>query len=112
MNKQEAIKEIEKLEGLTIKDKDFNFDIEMIPKGEALEIVNRLDEPEKLYTVGIPNPRATLHFVLRKYAEGEVCISCYNSDDWRDYKCVQLTESEIKQDFDWAWKYAKEVEDD
>ena len=30
MNKQEAIKEIEKLEGLTIKDKDFNFDIEML----------------------------------------------------------------------------------
>lgn len=47
MNKQEALKKIEKLEGLTIKDKDFNFDIEMIPKGEALEIVNQLDEPEK-----------------------------------------------------------------
>lgn len=47
INKQEALKKIEKLEGLTIKDKDFNFDIEMIPKGEALEIVNQLDEPEK-----------------------------------------------------------------
>lgn len=47
MNKQEALKKIEKLEGLTIKDKDFNFDIEMIPKGEALEIVNQFDEPEK-----------------------------------------------------------------
>lgn len=47
MNKQEALKKIEKLEGLTIKDKDFNFDIEMIPKGEALKIVNQLDEPEK-----------------------------------------------------------------
>ena len=47
MNKQEALKKIEKLDGLTIKDKDFNFDIEMIPKGEALEIVNQLDEPEK-----------------------------------------------------------------
>lgn len=47
MNKKEALKKIEKLEGLTIKDKDFNFDIEMIPKGEALEIVNQFDEPEK-----------------------------------------------------------------
>ncbi|WP_270743517.1 DUF1642 domain-containing protein [Streptococcus infantarius] len=47
MNKQKAIEKIEKLKGLTIKDKDFNFDIEMIPKGEALEIVNRFDEPEK-----------------------------------------------------------------
>lgn len=48
MNKQEALKKIEKLEGLTIKDKDFNFDIEMIPKGEALEIVNQIDEQEKI----------------------------------------------------------------
>lgn len=47
MNKQEALKKIEKLDGLTIKDKDFNFAIEMIPKGEALEIVDQLDEPEK-----------------------------------------------------------------
>ena len=48
MNKQEAIEKIEKLGGLTIKDKDFNFDIEMIPKGEALEIIEQIDEPEKL----------------------------------------------------------------
>ena len=47
MNKQEALKNIEKLDGLTIKDKDFNFDIEMIPKGETLEIIEQLDEPEK-----------------------------------------------------------------
>lgn len=47
MNKQEALKKIEKLDGLTIKDNDFSFDIEMIPKGEALEIVSQLDEPVK-----------------------------------------------------------------
>lgn len=47
MNKQKAIEKIEKLEGLTIKDKDSNFDIEMIPKGEILEIVDQLDGPEK-----------------------------------------------------------------
>lgn len=47
MNKQEALKKIEKLDGLTIKDNDFSFDIEMIPKGEALEIVDQLDEPVK-----------------------------------------------------------------
>lgn len=68
-------------------------------------------EKEKLYTVEIPNPRATLHFVLRKYEEGEVCISCYNSDNWRDHKCVQLTESEIKQDFEWAWQFKEEVKE-
>lgn len=47
MNKQEAIEKIEKLEGLTIKDKDFNLDIEMIPKGDVLEIIEQIDEPEK-----------------------------------------------------------------
>ena len=66
---------------------------------------------EKLYTVEIPNPGSPLHFVLCKYGEGEVRITYYNSDNWRDYKCVQLTESEIKQDFEWAWKFRKEVEE-
>ena len=47
MNKQEAIEKIEKLEGLTIKDKDFNLDIEMIPKGDVLEIIEQIDELEK-----------------------------------------------------------------
>lgn len=68
-------------------------------------------EKEKLYTVEIPNPGATLHFVLRKYAESEVSISYYSSDNWRDHKCTQLTESEIKQDFGWAWPFAEEVEE-
>ncbi len=47
MNKQEALKKTEKLEGLNIKDKDFNFDIEMIPKGDVLEFIEQIDEPEK-----------------------------------------------------------------
>ena len=47
MNKQEAIEKIEKLEGLTIKDKDFNLDIEMIPKGDVLEIIEQIDESGK-----------------------------------------------------------------
>ncbi|MCO4558933.1 hypothetical protein Si096_01498 [Streptococcus infantarius subsp. infantarius] len=68
-------------------------------------------EKEKLYTVEIPNPRATLHFALSKYADGEVYIGCYNSDDWGDHKCAHLTESEIKQVFEWAWQFAKEVEE-
>ena len=170
MNKQEVIEKIEKLEGLTIKDKDFNLDIEMIPKGDVLEIIEQIDElekpvvpqyidtwiqgckysgfdlleamtmsidipektsrwisdnpetfakawlydydveKEKLYTVEIPSNNETHHFVLRKYVDGEVCIDYYLSFDWRDYKCVQLTEAEIKKDFDWAWKFAEEVE--
>ena len=47
MKKQEVLKKIKKLEGLTIKDKDFNFNIEMISKGDVLEIIEQIDEPEK-----------------------------------------------------------------
>ncbi|KFN87247.1 hypothetical protein H702_07150 [Streptococcus equinus JB1] len=47
MNKQEAIEEIKNLEGLTILDKTINFDNEMIPKKEVLNIVNQINEPEK-----------------------------------------------------------------
>lgn len=68
-------------------------------------------EKEKLYTVEIPNNDETKHFGLRKRVDGEVCIGCYGSDNWQDYKYVQLTETEIKKDFAWAWQFAKEVEE-
>lgn len=185
MNKQEALKKIEKLEGLTIKDKDFNFDIEMIPKGEALKIVNQLDEPEKtvvpqyvadfyesikddfedgvyglcaefyeeeselstelywwfkldvnkpietlvkmklygyevekeqLYTVEIPNPnRVTEPIIyLSRGEEGKIFLNSwfvYESKNWKNQPYAQLTESEIKKDFGWAWQFAEEVEE-
>lgn len=47
MNKQEAIEEIKKLEGLTILDKTINFDSKMIPRKKVLNIVNQIDGPEK-----------------------------------------------------------------
>ncbi|MCO4510874.1 hypothetical protein Si110_00249 [Streptococcus infantarius subsp. infantarius] len=68
-------------------------------------------EKEKLYTVEIPSSNDTNHLVLCKRVDGKVCIGCYSSDNWQDYKCVQLTEAEIKQDFAWAWQFAKEVEE-
>lgn len=192
MNKQEALKKIEKLDGLTIKDKDFNFDIEMIPKGETLEIIEQLDEPEKvslskeeaewinnlkrylelpdllyyitrcgydgngftfpywgdvyelpikentdfsevnairkrlmnaviygyevekekLYTVEIPNPnRADVSLVLGLYNDGKVAIFAVFIDSWKYEKRYKLTEAEIKEDFEWAWQFAKEVEE-
>ena len=68
-------------------------------------------EKEKLYTVEIPNPRSSVHYVLRKGTDGQVYISCYVLHNWRDHKIVQLTESEIKKDFEWAWQFAEEVEE-
>ena len=47
MNKQKAIEKIEKLKGLTIKEKNLILDIEMIPKGDVLEIIEQIDESEK-----------------------------------------------------------------
>lgn len=47
MDKQEAIEKIEKLKGLNIKEKNLILDIEMIPKGDVLEIIEQIDEPEK-----------------------------------------------------------------
>lgn len=178
MNKQEALKKIEKLEGLTIKDKDFNFDIEMIPKGEALKIVNQLDEPEKtvvpqfvaewiektkkiynlygamghikdnsapseimkwfstnptltgeilarawldgyevekekLYTVEIPNPNKIGNEINVLMMNGfrQVIIVKEYGDNWKKENGFRLTESEIKQDFGWAWQFAKEVKE-
>ena len=187
MNKQEAIESIEQLKGLTIKERNLILDIEMIPKGDVLEFIEQIDEPEKpvlpqfiadwlevckenlgfglstamshstsamkkqpnwvkgwfnlkdnqetfakawlygyeiekekLYTVKIPNPICDEYSrtFLGKYESGKVGL--YNwldytsiefADNWKQEEYAQLTESEIKQDFDWAWKYAEEVEE-
>lgn len=47
MNKKEAIKEINNLEGLTILDKTIDFNSKMIPKKEVFNIINQIDEPDK-----------------------------------------------------------------
>ncbi|MCO4510605.1 hypothetical protein Si119_02006 [Streptococcus infantarius subsp. infantarius] len=187
MNKQEAIEEIKKLEGLTILDKTINFDSKMISRKKVLNIVNQIDGPEKpvvpkfvaewiesqkesfsdasaidmydnltldnnggyyhevwlwviahhhdfikawhdgyeiekekLYTVEIPNPNGGKYsrIYLGKYASGKVGL--YNwvgyksiefADNWKQEEKAQLTESEIKQDFEWAWQFAEEVEE-
>lgn len=178
MNKQEVIEEIKKLEGLTILDKTINFDSKMIPKGETLEIVNKLDEPEKtvvpqfvadwyesikydfeyslyklcldfnkrelqedlgewfecdvskpietlvkmklygyevekeqLYTVEIPNPYGRERPILFKNRDGKVSVVFASNPCWRTVKDAKLTEAEIKEDFGWAWPFAKEVKE-
>ncbi|MGT2958866.1 hypothetical protein A9Q68_08510 [Streptococcus bovimastitidis] len=68
-------------------------------------------EKEKLYTVEIPNPNGSLfkRFVLCKYNDNGVFINCINDHSWKIRDKFQLTESEIRKDFDWAWQFAKEV---
>ena len=67
---------------------------------------------EKLYTVEIPIANSPLgyHYVLRKTISGGIIIDSFFNNNWENYDYCQLTESEIKEDFAWAWKYAKEVE--
>ncbi|HFR3976467.1 TPA: DUF1642 domain-containing protein, partial [Streptococcus suis] len=71
-------------------------------------------EQEKLYTVEIPDPNATHNdvYILGRTLSGDISIWRINRDsDIKNYDSdFQLTESEIKQDFDWAWQFAKEVE--
>ena len=67
-------------------------------------------EKDKLYTVELPNPNAGGHVVLCKTSDGIVSIAFAGMTHWKGGKNFQLTESEIKQDFEWAWKFAKEVE--
>ena len=67
-------------------------------------------EKEKLYTVEIPNPNSNAHTILRKTEKGIVLVTMANAR-WNGWEESKLTESEIKQDFEWAWQFAKEVEE-
>ena len=67
-------------------------------------------EQEKLYTVEIPNPNINTHTILQKVGNGLVLITVASAR-WRGWESSKLTESEIKQDFEWAWQWAKEVEE-
>ena len=76
-------------------------------------------QKEKLYTVEIPNPNNSGYskIYLAKNKDGKVELftwSGYTSiefaDNWKQEENAQLTESEIKQDFEWAFRWAKEVE--
>ncbi|WP_449452292.1 DUF1642 domain-containing protein [Streptococcus suis] len=67
-------------------------------------------EQEKLYTVEIPNPNIPVqyHSRLTKNYKGKVVLEV---QDWLNIaETYKLTESEIKQDFEWAWRWAKPVE--
>ena len=69
-------------------------------------------EQEKLYTVELPNPNsAGGKIVLNKQqSTGRLILEMLNSDINKP-KYLRLTEAEIKEDFAWAWQFAKEVEE-
>ncbi len=68
-------------------------------------------EKEKLYTVGLPNNLTLTHIILTRNIRGEINLIETQNNDWEELEYAHLTESEIKQDFEWAWQFAKEVEE-
>ena len=69
-------------------------------------------EPEKLYTVEIPNPNkiGDERTILMKNGFNQIVTIRVYDDNWRTAKGYQLTEVEIRKDFEWAWQWAKEAE--
>lgn len=87
-------------------DNDDNKPIETLVK---MKLFGYEVEKEQLYTVEIPNPNAGGHVVLCRISDGIVSITFAMS--LRGRTDFQLTESEIKKDFEWAWQFAEEVEE-
>ncbi|HFU3678648.1 TPA: DUF1642 domain-containing protein [Streptococcus suis] len=73
-------------------------------------------EQEKLYTVEIPDPNRsdTVTFLYKEngkvFIGSDIFLDEVPNYKWKNDPDNQLTESEIKQDFEWAWQFAKEVE--
>ena len=67
-------------------------------------------EQEKLYTVEIPDPNSIWKYTFLTNRGPGVSIDRTNGDFRKDDSENQLTESEIKKDFDFLWQFAKEVE--
>ena len=68
-------------------------------------------EKEKLYTVEIPNPNSAggKTVLSKQQSTGKLILEMLNSDINKP-KYLHLTEAEIKEDFEWAFRWAKEVE--
>ena len=60
-------------------------------------------EQEKMYTVEIPNPNGVV-VCLERLDGGKIALSTLGESE--------LTEAEIKQDFEWAFQFAKPVEEE
>ena len=71
-------------------------------------------EQEKLYTVEIPNPNRTTEPIiyLSRDERGKIFLNSWfllGGQNWKKHHHSHLAESEIKQDFDFLWQFAKEV---
>ena len=98
---------------------DWAYDVndDLIP--EKVDMIARawLDgyeiEQEKLYTVEIPNPNiiGSEHTVLVKNGFKKIVMLRVYGNNWITAKGYHLTEAEIRKVFEWAFQFAKPVED-
>lgn len=68
-------------------------------------------EKEKLYRVELPNPNGESNRYGLCKVDGRIMIGSFVFGLNNAFN-TKLTEAEIKQDFDWTWQFAKEVEND
>lgn len=68
-------------------------------------------EKEKLYRVELPNPNGESNRYGLCKVDGRIMIGTFIFG-LNNAINTKLTEAEIKQDFEWAWQFAKEVEND
>ena len=69
-------------------------------------------EKEPLYTVEIPNPNSACGklVLFKQQSTGRLILDMKLNPNINP-KYLHLTESEIKQDFGWAWQWAKPAEE-
>lgn len=73
-------------------------------------------EQEKLYTVEIPDPNCldVVTFLCKEngkvFIGGDIFWDELPNYNWKKEPENQLTESEIKEDFEWAWQFREEVD--
>ena len=100
---------------LPVRKIDTWFDNEDNKSIETLVMMHKFGyivKKEKLYTVEIPNPNTAggKIVLLRQDTTGKLILNMFhNSINMPTY--LYLTEQEIKQDFEWAWQFAKEVKE-
>ncbi|HEL1049249.1 TPA: DUF1642 domain-containing protein, partial [Streptococcus equi subsp. zooepidemicus] len=106
-------------EGLSAYDFDISDELSKWTTKNAYKFITAIlfgytVEKEKLYTVEIPNPKngiAHRHIMLVKTTDGRVVLSEVVDSHIHLRDDLRLTESEIRKDFDWAWReeFPKEV---
>ena len=67
-------------------------------------------DKEKLYRVELPNPNGDSNRYGLCKVDGRVIIGSFVFGPDKAFN-TKLTEAEIKEDFEWAWQFAKELEE-